>query len=63
MNKDIFVQVPKNQFANNVLDKFQAVGLFSIGFLFIHFSLSSDSHEFTFKSCLLNKGVKQVFTY
>lgn len=30
-NQDIFVQVPKNQFANNVLDPVQDVGL-SIGF-------------------------------
>lgn len=37
VNKDIFVHVPKNQFANNLLDKFQAVGLFSIDFLFIYF--------------------------
>lgn len=34
-NQDIFDQVPKNQFANNVLDKVQGIGLSSIGFLFL----------------------------
>lgn len=34
-NQDIFVQVPKNQFANNMLNKFQGVGFSSMGFLFL----------------------------
>jgi len=34
-NQDIFVQVPENQFANNMLDKFQGVGLSSVSFLFL----------------------------
>lgn len=56
-NQDIFVQVPKNQFASNTFDKFQGVGLscksllflqvlFLTGFRFTHFSLCSDSSEY-----------------
>lgn len=36
VNKDVFVQVPKSQFANDVLDKFQAVALF-----FYRFSINT----------------------
>lgn len=28
VNKDVFVQVPKSQFASGVLDKFQTIALF-----------------------------------
>lgn len=38
-NLDIFVKVPKSQFANNTLEKFQGVGLSSIGFLFLQIVL------------------------
>lgn len=73
-NQDIFVQVPKNQFANNTFNKFQAVGLscicllflqilFLTGFLFMNFSLSSDSSESVVHVCMSNSDYHLYFAF
>lgn len=46
-----------------MLDRFQGVGLCSVGFLSVHISLSSDAEEFILHICLLNSISDPYFPF
>lgn len=46
-----------------MLDRFQGVGLCSVGFLSVHISLSSDVEEFILHICLLNSISDPYFPF